>query len=119
MSRQCVDRAAGKANAASIMTQSARDAIHECTFAGTVGSDKADALTRLNREIYFGKRHETVEALAQRSDFEQRGQHHDATVERRATRPMIPLGASTTNPTRMTPTMSRLISEAIVTVATC
>src|SRR5437588_4324997 len=109
MRRQCVDRMVAKAHAAGIMTQSARDAIHEGTFAGPVGPNKADALTRLNSEIDFGKRHESIEALAQRSDFEERGRCHDATVERRATRPMIPRGASTTNPTRMTPTMSRLI----------
>src|SRR3954469_4859011 len=119
MRRQGVDVVAGKPDVAGILPQRPGDAVHERTFAGTVGSDETDPLARLDREIDLGQRHEPIEALAQRSDLEQGSGRHDGTVERRARSPMMPFGASTTKPTRIAPTIRRLISDEIVTVAIC
>src|SRR6186713_458094 len=127
---------------AALVLQGPAHAVDQRRFAGTVRPDQADALAGLDRQVDAVERDEAAEALAQILDLEQRLGHQRAPgrmfakMARRerqvgrppsetrsrmksCTRPMMPLGATMTNPTRRRPTISRLTADEMVTVATC
>src|ERR1700722_6729661 len=104
---------------AGLVPERAGDAIDQRRFARAVRADQPQTLAGRDREVDGFERDETAEAFAQFLDAEQ-GLHQPCLRRLpRANQPMMPLGAITTNPTRMTPTNSRLSADEMVTVAIC
>src|SRR5262245_16205457 len=103
-------------DAAAVRRQGARHAVDQGGLAGAVGSDQAQALAGSDPDRHAVERQEASEALAHGVDLEERRAHR---LLRRRTRPRRPSGASTTKSTSTTPTIKRLSSDEIVTVATC
>src|SRR6185437_3333093 len=69
-----------------------------------------------NRQVDIRQRDEAAEALADPGYLQQRRVVHRRT---RVNQPRIPLGAATTKPSSISPTISSDSAEEIVTVASC
>src|SRR6478752_1611186 len=117
--RQSIHRVAVEMYAALFVLQRAANAVDQCALAGSVRADQPDPFARLHLEFDAIERDEPAETLADVADVKKRA--HLLLRPRRwsCTRPTTPLGAMTTNPTRRSPTISKLTAEEMVTVAIC
>ena len=106
-------------HAAALVLQRAADAIDQRALARAVRSDQPKPLARLHLEVDVVKSDESVEALADIVDVEQRGHDPLRAHRRSCTNPTRPLGATMTKPTSIKPTISRFTAEEMVTVAYC
>src|SRR6185436_4590213 len=117
---QPVERPAFEGHRPGFVLQRAADAIDERALTRAVRADQAEALAGCHVEVDAVEGHESAEALGQAFDLEQRlGHGCDLLRCQSWTRPTMPLGAMITKPTSNTPTISRLTTEEMVTVATC
>src|SRR6185437_178380 len=104
----------------SLVTQRAADAIHQRALAGAVRSDQTDAFALRDNEVDGIERDETAEALADLIDPQNRSAHAcDLLRTQSCHKPTMPLGAMMTKPISNRPTIRRLATEEMVTVATC
>src|SRR5205807_8799597 len=118
---------------AGLVVQRAAQAVDERRFARAVRPDEAKPLARADREIDVLQRDKPAEPLAEAGDGQDGLPVHsaacraNAAASNRAARrrcraeinPMIPFGATITNPISNNPTISRLSADEMVTVASC
>src|SRR5262249_19626607 len=110
-----VDLATLEADAPLLVPERARNAVDERALPRAVRADQADAFARPHDEVDAVERRETAEPLDDARDLEQRFAHLSLLRLRHAsTQPMMPFGASVTNATSSTPTISRFHAEEIV-----
>src|SRR5258708_5759966 len=125
-------------DSAGLVVQCAAQAVDQRALAGPIWSDQAEAFAEGDRTIDIVERDKAAEPLAQTADFEDRPRGgevraHAAALSRSAASsralprrrlraaisPMMPLGATITNPINNNPTINRLSADEIVTVASC
>src|SRR5262249_20229126 len=111
MRRKTVDARAGKAHGAALMAERAAEAVDEGAFARAAAPDEAKPPALRHAEADIVERAEAAELLAQLLDLEQRRRAHRRLPRRPAMRPTMPLGATITNATSSTPTISTLSPE--------
>src|SRR5262245_29989471 len=118
--RQTVENLAREPHRARLVVERAAHAVDERTLARPVGADEPEALAGRHVEVDALERHEAAEALGEPPHLEQRRGHGLPRVRCQSRmRPMMPLGAMTTNTTSSSPTSRRLTAEEMVTVAIC
>src|SRR5262245_7337543 len=120
MGRQTIEGLTGESNRTRLIVKRAAHAVNESALAGPVWADEAEALAGRHVKVDPLERHEAAEALGKPPNFKQRRGHDFLRMCCQSKmRPMIPLGAMTTNTTSSTPTSRRLTAEEMVTVAIC
>src|SRR5262245_58313810 len=117
---QPVERAAFEANRAGLVVERAANAIDERALARTVRPDQPETFALGQAEVDALQGNKAPKAFANGLNLEQWRRHGLALARRQSsTRPMMPFGAITTNPTSRTPTINKLTADEMVTVAIC
>src|SRR5215813_14461743 len=120
MGRQTIEDLTREPYRTRLIVERAAHAVNEGALAGAIRADEPEALAGGHVKVDPLKRHEAAEALGKPPNLKQRCGHGFLRVCCQSkTRPMIPLGAMTTNTTSSTPTSRRLTAEEMVTVAIC
>ena len=113
---QAVEDFAGKAHAARLVTQRAAHAVHQRRLARAVGADQPDAFA-VGRRVRSSSATKPPKRLPRSATSSRR--HHFSPRGCPVPSRLIPFGATMTNPNSISPTISRLSADDIVTVATC
>ena len=105
---------------AAVVRESPRDAVDERRLARAVRADQSESPARPDPEAHRVEGDESPETLGDRAHVEQGARwSHGRAPRHFRTSPTMPSGAAITKNTSSTPTMSRLSSDEMFTVAHC